>query len=293
MFLHRLIAMKYYHLTARTRWPHKPFTDREVCADLWGRLQKRFPKVLACVLMPNHLHIVLYGAHPEAARQILAIELRAFTQSQFPGLRLWEEVPPPEMIQDRKHLARFIRYVHLNPSRARLVDDPLEWEWSTHRDAVGGAAPTWIDLGMLMQIFKADPRKLAEVIHRYVSGDPTVHVASTPLIWSRPSGELFLPQTLMRAVWIATRSPSRLTAESRFLVARLVPRYSRVSAVEVGDALQITSGQVRRLLRDPAGAVETRSLQAVERVLLDPRMLYGPPPQEVSTMHAFGAFRRG
>ena len=172
--------MAYFHLTARTRYGLRPLVDRDACAELWARLRTRMGPSLACVLMPNHLHIDLEG-EPTQARSALITELKAFSKSRFPGQRIWDPIGAPELLPDRLHLKRHIRYVHLNPCRANLVLDPLAWEWSTHRDAVGAVAEPWANLPQLLRLWDSRAQDFPRQFHSYVSGDPTVKVSGTPL----------------------------------------------------------------------------------------------------------------
>jgi len=97
------------------------------------------------------------------------------------GLRspLWEPVSRIDVIDDPKRLARTARYVVLNPCRARLASDPLEWLWSTHRDLVGAVADPWVTADSLARALGRHEEGFIERFHAYVSGDPSVAVAGT------------------------------------------------------------------------------------------------------------------
>jgi hypothetical protein len=120
--------------------------------------------------MPDHIHLIL----PDAPGKRLGRAMSAYAQwrNAYRGERgpVWTPHPPPDRLADEKHLRRTIRYVHLNPPRAKLVEDPLAWAWSTHRDRVGFAFPR---VGAL----EPDPNRF----HRSVSGDPSVAVEGTDL----------------------------------------------------------------------------------------------------------------
>lgn len=273
------MAMEYFHLIARTRYGIVPFLERGACAELWQRLRLRMGPTLACVVMPNHVHLDLEGTDPERARLDFVTELVAFAQSRFPGSRIWDPLGPPELLPDRLHLKRHIRYVHLNPCRAGLALDPLEWEWSTHRDAVGAVADPWLDLRAMGRLWEGRTQDFSTRFHAYVSGDPTVKVAGTPL----PSQNAGSPivATLARideAVLRVTRSPDgRLKAHSSPL-----RRLGLLAAAELGhcrqtvlaDWLGITPRTVRNLLADPVSAAEQDILKAVQWNLLNRDRLF-------------------
>ena len=178
-----------YHIFARALPFLTPLKQRTVCVDLWRRLRKRFPNIAACVLMPNHLHILIFTPDPDQARWKLGVDLRAWTQRFHPGLNIWSPIPKAITIPNSHHLKRQIRYVHLNPCRAGLASDPLQWEWSTHRDVTGCVGEAWPDLPKLMKIYEVPSSRLGDVIHRYVSGDPSVAVGGTPMVRSPRPGE--------------------------------------------------------------------------------------------------------
>jgi hypothetical protein len=150
---------------------------------MWKSLRFRFPDASAAILMPNHLHLILpvrQGGPVESAkvarslRGVLGVFSRRFQQRD-----LWGPIPPPQAIPDRHHLRRQVRYVALNPCRAGLSSDPLEWTWSTYRDLVAASAIPWVDLARLRRDIGEREAGLAVRFHAYVSGDPSVRVVGT------------------------------------------------------------------------------------------------------------------
>lgn len=163
-----------------------PLADWAVAARLWRSLRRAFPDALSAMLMPNHPHLVLDSPDPDRSRVTLAgvlgaLERRAPARGRTRAAPRWDHVPPAQPIADRQHLRRLIRYVALNPCRAGLVRDPLEWEWSTHRDVLGGVVDPWITAGRLAAVLGTSARGFAAAWHAYVSGDPTCDVAGTPV----------------------------------------------------------------------------------------------------------------
>ena len=84
--------------------------------------------------MPNHVHLILVPADPDGLRRCLApvhrryagaIHARAqrtghFWQGRFGCVAM-----------DEAHLGAALRYVALNPVRARLVERATDWRWSS------------------------------------------------------------------------------------------------------------------------------------------------------------------
>lgn len=169
------------HLTARPTHLPVRLTQHEVASWLWPRLRRAFPLALACVLMPGHPHLVTPVDDTHDGWRRFKNVISGLRRSSNPGALIrWEPLPPPDVLGDRPKTRRMSRYVTLNPSRARLVEDPLQWPWSTHRDVMGATVDPWVEAERLAGALGFDPRGFAEDFHRYVSSAPSVCVAGTP-----------------------------------------------------------------------------------------------------------------
>jgi putative transposase len=100
-------------------------------------------EVWAWCLMPNHVHLILVPSDPDGLRRALArvhqryagvIQARRrrtghFWQGRFGAVAM-----------DEEHLAAALRYVSLNPVRARLVARAKDWRWASTRAHLRGKA---------------------------------------------------------------------------------------------------------------------------------------------------------
>jgi hypothetical protein len=61
------------------------------------------------------------------------------------------------LVEQETYLLELIRYVHLNPLRAGIVDHPDEDRWSSHRAYAGmDPRPGWLDTSFVLQDFGED-----------------------------------------------------------------------------------------------------------------------------------------
>lgn len=157
------------HLSVRAMPGRLLFRTHREAGALWERLVAGLDRLLALCLMPNHVHIV--SEEPEE-RLRAALSGYARWRNHQRGERgpVFEPHGSFQVLADAEHLRRTVRYVHLNPPRKGLAEDPLTWPWSTHRDAVGLSYPAAIER-----------RANAGQFHRYVSSDPTVSLTGTEL----------------------------------------------------------------------------------------------------------------
>lgn len=96
--------------------------------------------VWAYCLMPNHVHLVVVpgedGSLDRAMRQIhRRYALRVNRARDWTG-HLWQG-RYASFPMDEPHLHSAVRYVELNPVRAGLVADAVDWLWSSARHHLG------------------------------------------------------------------------------------------------------------------------------------------------------------
>jgi hypothetical protein len=228
--------------------------------------------------MPTHLHLIDPSISGEEGIALLAKVLAGFTRRFFPGQRVWFVSRKKEPIQDALHLKRQIRYVLLNPCRDGLVSDPLNWEWSTHRDVMGAAYPPWVNAERLEPYFRCTKTQFKATFHAYVSGDPSVAVRGTPSPTPRRFLIASLPQ-IRDAVLIATRESEVKQRKGKRNVRRLIVhlafRRGHPSQRELADLLQVQIRAIRWMRENGLTKEEEATILAAELVLSDQRLLTG------------------
>lgn len=97
-------------------------------------------RIWAWCLMPNHVHLVLVPEREDGLRAMLAPAHRLYAQEinrrQGWSGHLWDG-PFRSVPMDEVHLHVCLRYVELNPVRARLAARAEAWRWSSARCHLG------------------------------------------------------------------------------------------------------------------------------------------------------------
>lgn len=62
------------------------------------------------------------------------------------------------LCQKRSYLLELVRYVHLNPVRARLVQVPQQWRWSSLNDYLHPSQHSWLYTKNVLDEFGRNPR---------------------------------------------------------------------------------------------------------------------------------------
>ncbi len=108
----------------------------------------------AYCLMPNHVHLILAPEDEGGLRRALGEAHRRYTReiNQREGWRgyLWQG-RFASFPMDEAHLLACARYVELNPVRARLVERPEDWRWSSAAAHLAGRDDALVDVAPLLE----------------------------------------------------------------------------------------------------------------------------------------------
>ena len=99
--------------------------------------------VHAYVLMTNHLHLLVTPSLPASVPKMMQSLGRIYV-AYFNGRygrtgTLWEGRYKAAIVEHERYLLSCMRYIESNPVRARIVESPSEYRWSSFRaNACGG-----------------------------------------------------------------------------------------------------------------------------------------------------------
>jgi putative transposase len=116
--------------------------DQEVYRDLLAEQAARaHVAIWAYCLMPNHVHLVAVPDDEAGLGRAIGEAHRRYTnfinaRGRWTGHLFQSRFASVAM--DEAHLIAAVRYVSLNPVRARLVARPEDWAWSSARAHLAG-----------------------------------------------------------------------------------------------------------------------------------------------------------
>jgi putative transposase len=103
--------------------------------------QEQQVEVHSYVFMSNHLHLLLTPrvdqALPKMMQAVGRSYVRYFNQKHGRTGTLWEGRYRATLIQAERYLLACMVYIDLNPVRADMVEQPLDYRWSSHSQYVG------------------------------------------------------------------------------------------------------------------------------------------------------------
>ncbi|MDQ0392657.1 transposase [Labrys monachus] len=149
-----------HHLTQRGNRRERVFfgdDDYRAYVDLLRLYApKSGTRVVAWCLMPNHVHLLVIPDAAGGLRALLGEVHRRYTarinaRNRWTG-HLWQG-RFGSVAMDEDHFAHALRYVSLNPVRARLVAKAEEWPWSSVRAHLSGESDGLTELAPVLDRF--------------------------------------------------------------------------------------------------------------------------------------------
>jgi len=137
-----------YHITSRGNEKKPVFKDdqdRENFLNTIQHVTKRYNWIChAYCLMTNHFHLLIEtpdGNLSLGMRQLNGVYTQLFNKWHGRVGHLFQGRYKAILIQKDSHLLEVCRYVVLNPVRARMVERPEEWKWSSYLATAGKTRP--------------------------------------------------------------------------------------------------------------------------------------------------------
>jgi len=137
-----------YHVTSRGNERKEIFRgdqDRKVFLDTLSDVTLRYNWLChAYCLMENHYHLLIDtpdGNLSIGMRQLNGNYTQRFNKRYNRTGHLYQGRFKAVLVQKDSHLLEACRYVVLNPVRARMVQRPEEWVWSSYGATAGHTRP--------------------------------------------------------------------------------------------------------------------------------------------------------
>ena len=133
-------------------------SDRNALLDIFGKVSLSLNwGCYAYCLMTNHYQFVLQTTVPNLSKgmkQLNSAFAQRFNRAHDRRGHLFEGRFRAYPVGAEAYLMEVVRYVVLNPVRAKLVEHPEDWPWSSYRATIGrSTAPPWFCRGRLLRTF--------------------------------------------------------------------------------------------------------------------------------------------
>jgi putative transposase len=153
-----------YHITSRGNERRPIFRTIRDRQTVLGMATRRFGwSLTAWVLMTNHFHLVLKTPEPNLSKGMHWLNstyANWFNRIHGRCGHLFQGRFKAFLIDEESYFADVLRYVVLNPVRAKMCERPKEYRWSSYRATAGVEdAPDWLDLAPVIGCSVPTPQR--------------------------------------------------------------------------------------------------------------------------------------
>ncbi|MEW6428242.1 MAG: transposase [Thermodesulfobacteriota bacterium] len=188
-------AGAFYHVTSRGDRREDIYLndkDRLGWLDLFASICKRYNWIChAWCQMTNHYHIVVEtveGNLSQGMRQLNGVYTQTFNRNHNRVGHVFQGRYRAVIAEKEAYLLELLRYVVLNPVRAGLATDAVDWPWSSYRAMIGAAdRPEWLQTDVALARFGQIRAKAIEAYVDFVRAG-----AGLPSLWQSLQGQIFL-----------------------------------------------------------------------------------------------------
>jgi REP element-mobilizing transposase RayT len=157
----------FYHVTSRGNEKRNIFLsvqDRKRFLDYIESANEKFGAIIHCYcLMSNHYHLLLETPHGNLSSIIHHINSSYTTYFNIKRSRsghLFQGRFKAILVDREAYLVELSRYIHTNPVRAGLVENPWDYKWSSCTSYTGDEeAPSWLERSHVLGLFGNNPHK--------------------------------------------------------------------------------------------------------------------------------------
>lgn len=248
-----------YHVTSRGNERRPIFRsdhDRRTFLTFLGQAVKRFRwSVTAYVLMTNHFHLVIQTPEPNLSRGMQWLNGRYagwFNHRHQRAGHLFQGRFDAVLVEKEAYFAELLRYVVLNPVRAKIVGRPEKYQWSSYRATAGfAAAPDWLDVPAAVGWLGAEPVGAHSAYRKFV----LAAIGCEERLWDKVTNAIYLggeewTKQMRKQVESRPRStdhPKTQRAVGRPQMHAIVKTVATVAS-RSNDAIPAVSGAQRRRL---------------------------------------------
>ncbi len=165
-----------YHITSRGNERRAIFrdnADRLTFLESLKDYHNRFGILIhSYVLMDNHYHLILETPKGNLLKVMHGINCRYtlyFNRRHKRVGHLFQGRYKAIIVEKDNYLLPLSRYIHLNPFRAKMVETPEQYKWSSYQSYIGKKKENkWIEYSWVLSKFGNNKKKSQQKYKKYV-----------------------------------------------------------------------------------------------------------------------------
>jgi hypothetical protein len=217
--------------------------------------------------MTNHVHMLIQVGDAPLGRLMLHIAGRYARRVQA-RLRttghLFEKRYYPVLVEADEYLLELLRYIHLNPVRARMVRHPSDYPWSSHHVYCGATSQPWVTSEFALKLFHSERNAAILAYQRFIDADVDAPGPS-PLAECNPNDRRILGSDEFAANLLGEGWRPKQRKELAAIIAEACERFVVTEAALASTSTQRHLTRARAWIAHQAIVSSTTSLSAIAR----------------------------
>jgi putative transposase len=134
----------FYHITSRGNARQDIFKTKKDFKDFLIILKENTERYnwqcYAYCLMSNHYHLLIKTLDPnlsQGMRQLNGVYTQKSNYNHKTVGHIFQGRYKAILVDEEKYFYELVRYIVLNPVRAKMVKNPENYHWSSHREIIG------------------------------------------------------------------------------------------------------------------------------------------------------------
>jgi len=169
----------FYHVFSRGNNKQKIFHDIQdysVYLDRIERYYNRYNFVLyAYALMSNHVHFAIETNEVPLSKIMQGIQqsYAQYVNKKYGSVGHLYQGPYGAVLYEKEEFVlKLVQYIHRNPIEARLVENPSQYPWSSHRTLMNMENCSFLNRNSVLEMFSCDEVKAMQMLHEFVAEGP-------------------------------------------------------------------------------------------------------------------------
>jgi putative transposase len=217
--------------------------------------------------MTNHVHMLIQVGDAPLGRLMLRIAgryaRRVQAQLRTTG-HLFEKRYYPVIVEAEEYLLELLRYIHLNPVRARMVQHPSDYLWSSHHAYRGQASLPWITTDFALRLFHPEREKAMLAYRRFIEADVS-SPGPSPLEQCNPNDRRILGSDEFAAKPLGEAWRPKSRKELSTIISEACERFAVTEQALISPGTQRQLTKARAWIAHQAITLRIASLAAVAR----------------------------
>jgi REP element-mobilizing transposase RayT len=231
--------------------------DRLFFLEWLGKVVLKFGWILHVYsLMTNHFHLTIEtpeGNLSKGMQELLTNYAQMFNRKRKRKGALFQGRFKSQLVEKESYLLELARYIVLNPVRAKMVERPEDYRWSSYRATVGlEQAPEWLTTSWILAQFAPSPLEASMVYRKFV--DDGIGLQRSP--WDDLKHQIYLgtDEWLKKTrSWVESEERSEEIPKAQRFIARpeaneVIEAVAEVMDIEPADIVEDRGGLPRMLV---------------------------------------------